>query len=68
MTGHHGTDWPTTILMVVSFLTPVWWPSLDEASHWAALLLPMAALVWWGIKIVLEIIGFWKEIRKKNKE
>ena len=67
MTGHHGTDWPTAVLMVVSFLTPVWWPTLDDVSHVAALILPLAALTWWGLKIILEVIGFVKEIRKKNK-
>ena len=66
MTPPDDTDWSTNLLMLASFTAPAWWFPLDQMSHVAALILPLAALTWWGVKIMTELVGLWKSIRKKK--
>lgn len=66
MTPPDDTDWSTNLLMLASFTAPAWWFPLDQMSHAAALILPLAALTWWGVKIMAELVGLWKSIRKKK--
>ncbi len=47
-----------------AIISPVWLPSLAAASEMAALLLPIAGLVW----LVIQIVGFIYKERNANDE
>lgn len=53
----------TNVIAGTAVLTPWWWPLLQASSEVAALLLPIAGLVW----LVVQIAGYFINHRKGNK-
>lgn len=61
MLGHFKLlTWPVSVLAIV---TPWWLPVLENASQYAALLLPIAGVLWLGLQMGMAV---WDRIRRRS--